>query len=139
MINFYKMHYELDSFFSVSSFKLHFISAKFEDFFCRFRNPSTNYFDTKAKGNGEVQQCCNFLLYWTKDQPRKKIPFREANLQTCPFKFGRPLLLKQSSFFFGYSVERDFEEFAGTFRQPYISFFWRVTNYKIMFRIQWHF
>ena len=92
MINFYKMHYELDSFFSVSSFKLHFISAKFEDFFADLETLAPTTSTQKQRGTVKCNSAATFCFTEQKISRGKKIPFREANLQTCPFKIGRALL-----------------------------------------------
>ena len=72
MINFYKMHYELDSFFSVSSFKLHFISAKFEDFFADLETLAPTTSTQKQRGTVKCNSAATFCFTEQKISRGKK-------------------------------------------------------------------
>ena len=77
------------------------ISISFDNFLKWIRNPSSLVAPTtstqKQRGTVKCNSAATFCFSEQKISRGKKFPFREANLQTCPFKFGRPLLLKQSS------------------------------------------
>ena len=86
MINFYKMHYELDSFFSVSSFKLHFISAKFEDFFADLETLAPTTSTQKQRGTVKCNSAATFCFSEQKISRGKKIPIPRSQFANLSFQ-----------------------------------------------------